>query len=87
MNEGDIVNIPGAPGGERRVLLAARYDYQAQRTKCPACGGLGVPWKGWFTCDDCLAVALVSDGRCFALLASTSWPEDRSPNQTGPEKP
>lgn len=67
MKPGEIVEIPGAVGGSRRVLLEARYDYHKDRCRCPACGGVGAPWGGWFTCDDCLAVAVVADGRCFAL--------------------
>ena len=69
MSPGDVVEIPGAAGGSTRVLLTVKYDYEKDSCRCPACKGLGVPWKGWFTCDDCLAVAVVADGRCFALVA------------------
>lgn len=49
------------------MLIEARYDYEADKCRCPACKGIGVPWGGWFTCDDCLAVAVMADGRCFVL--------------------
>jgi len=65
----ETVEIPGAVGGSTRVLIEARYDYEVDKCRCPNCGGLGIPWGGWFTCDDCLAVAVVADGRCFALLS------------------
>lgn len=68
MKVGDIVDIPGAPDGSKRKLIEARYDYENKRCVCPACGGLGIPWLGWFSCEDCCAVALVEDGRCFVLV-------------------
>lgn len=45
-----------------------RYDYERDPCRCPVCGGLGVPWAGWFFCDgagDCRAIALVNGGAVF----------------------
>lgn len=57
--------IPGLPGWWQEI--AARYDYQTSACRCPACGNPagGVPWRGWFSCQVCPAVALVGDGRCW----------------------
>lgn len=67
---GDFVEIKGFG---RAVRIAAKYDYAKDPTRCPACGGLGFPWAGWFHCDDCDAVALVAGGDCFlpAPLSTT----------------
>lgn len=68
MRPGDVVEIPGL--GSRVVASeTVRYDYAADSTRCPACGGMGLPWGGWFSCDNwrttCGAVALVSTGQVF----------------------
>jgi len=58
------IEIPGLPG--RWYQIEARYDYQNDKVRCPNCGGLGMPWGGWFSCDTaCQCVALVEDGRAF----------------------
>jgi hypothetical protein len=62
---GDIITIPGAPTNPYIVRTDIRYDYKANKSKCPVCNGLGFPWRGWFTCDDCLTVAVIADGRVF----------------------
>ncbi len=68
------MNIPGLSGEFREI--EARYDYSRAPTTCPNCKGLGLPWGGWFTCnfddwgdEQCGAVALVSDGRCFVPVS------------------
>jgi hypothetical protein len=44
----------------------ARYDYVKTPGQCPICGGVGLPWRGWFHCDGrCHAIAMVADGRTF----------------------
>lgn len=58
--------IPGLRG--LYVKIDARYDYQGAPCRCPACGGLGVPWAGWYSCEDCSCVALVADGRAFVKV-------------------
>ena len=47
------------------VPIVRRYDYQHLPTTCPACGQLGTPWGGWFSCEDCQCIALVEDGLAF----------------------
>ncbi len=61
-----IVHIPGLSG--QYVEISERYEYAVDKCHCPACGGLGTPWGGWFSCEECSAKALVEDGRCFVRL-------------------
>lgn len=62
---GEVVTIPGAPLNPY-CLISVRYDYQADPARCPNCGGLGLVWRGWFSCDSrCDCIAVVSDGRAF----------------------
>lgn len=45
--------------------LSVRYDYVKDGTKCPACGGYGIRWSGWFTCEFCAAKAIIKTGQVF----------------------
>ena len=58
---GDRININKLGLREK---VAARYDYDINKCRCPVCGGLGITWQSWFSCEnpDCLAVALVKTG-------------------------
>ena len=38
------------------------YDYAKDRCKCPKCKGLGIPWKGYFSCGHCSAIFLIETG-------------------------
>ena len=58
--------IPGL--GKRTKHPTAKYIYDDSSCDCPVCGGLGTPWMGWFSCDECPAVALVSSGEVFVPL-------------------
>jgi hypothetical protein len=71
------VTVPGLTGDF--IEVEARYDHANTPITCPNCGGLGIVWGGWFTCnfdgwssDQCGAVALVSDGRCFVRVSAKS---------------
>jgi hypothetical protein len=64
----DDITIPGAPDNPYRAI-AERYDYDADKTRCPSCGGLGMPWHGWFACERCRCVAVVEGGRAFVPVA------------------
>lgn len=59
------VQIPGLPGTYSQI--ENKYECEQDKTKCPACGGLGIPWAGWFNCEraSCKCKALVDDGRAF----------------------
>ena len=47
-------------------LTTAVYDYATDPVHCPICGGVGIPWAGYFHCDGlCHALAVVADGRTF----------------------
>ncbi len=60
------ISIPGLRGYWREI--SAPYQYRQSPCVCPNCHGLGTPWHGWFTCEDCACVALVSSGRAFVLV-------------------
>lgn len=62
---GAIVDIPNL-GKRLRAPDDMRYRYPAG--KCPSCGGVGIPWRGWFNCDgpaDCDAKAWIATGEVF----------------------
>ncbi len=62
-----LLTIPNTPLPSTYRLIEARYDPAAN--VCPACGGLGWPWGGWFHCDSsdraCGCIAVIADGRAF----------------------
>ena len=59
---GELVEIPDLGP---RIKVAQVYSYDEDPSRCPVCNGLGFPWGGWFSCDDCSAVALVKTGETF----------------------
>ena len=65
------------PGAERNpYVLRPELCYvhapgdAAQSCRCPGCGGLGTPWAGWFSCEECHLLAVVADGRCFVPVTA-----------------
>lgn len=53
----------------RVMRVGAHYDYENNASRCGICGGLGMPWGGWFSCEDEPAhVALVGTGECFLVV-------------------
>lgn len=44
------------------------YEYDKDSTKCGVCGGLGMPWRGWFHCEDGDHVAVIETGKCFKVV-------------------
>ena len=62
----EIVTINGLGGGW--VEVDRKYDYANARNKCPICGSLGMPWAGWFNCEDQAHKSIVSDGRSFVRV-------------------
>jgi hypothetical protein len=62
---GEVVKFSGHPA--QFVRVAARYDYDEDRARCPICGGIGLPWLGWFTCDEnpIEHVGIVETGEMF----------------------
>ena len=67
---GDVLDLPGFCS-ERVVRQpdAMRYRYAADATRCPLCGGVGIPWNGWFTCQtSCELAAIVETGECFVAI-------------------
>lgn len=72
---GTKIEIPGAIGGSRRIVIADRYDHTKDPCRCANCGKISVfPWRGWASCESCCAVALVDAygewpaGTTFALI-------------------
>lgn len=61
--------------------IETRYRYEPGNAevslRCPACRkrSAGIVWGGWFTCDYCSCIALVSDGRAFVRR----YPPPRGP--------
>lgn len=65
---GTVIDIPNSPCGRYTALnlVQFKYDYDAgDRCDCPVCKGLGIPWGGWFHCEDCSCIALIETGQCF----------------------
>jgi ssDNA-binding Zn-finger/Zn-ribbon topoisomerase 1 len=57
--------IENSPRGDYRKVDGVRYNYDKDKTACPVCGGIGMPWNGWFACDgkpDCDAIAWIETG-------------------------
>lgn len=46
----------------------ARYDYDKDPCRCPKCNGLGFPWAGYFTCEECGAVFFIKTGEEVTVL-------------------
>lgn len=88
---GQMVNIPGMKGKFIRQPDSIRYR-QGEKGKtnliCPCCGGMGIPLKGWYSCEDpgneCGAVALIETGEVFLPMLGedktqqrrTVWPQE-----------
>jgi len=60
---GGVIAIPGLPG--MWEITGGKYNYKADACRCGVCGGLGVAWRGWFSCEDGEHVALIETGECF----------------------
>lgn len=54
----------------RRVR--GHYDFEnGDKSRCPICGGLGVPWCGLFHCEDNQQhKAVVQTGQCFEIVGA-----------------
>jgi len=59
-------------GGARFLRTPHKY---LGKSGCPICGGLGMPWHGWFSCEDCSAIAVFKTG-------ATYIPVERHINET-----
>ena len=71
--DGEIITIRGRP--DKVVKLSGfQFDYDVGKNKCSVCGGLGIPWAGWFTCDSCIAFAFISTGEVFVPLPKSNFP-------------
>jgi hypothetical protein len=71
VESGRVISIPNAPCS-RYVALSTdqfKYDYNGgDKCKCPVCGGRGIPWGGWYHCEDCSCIALIDTGQCFVKV-------------------
>jgi hypothetical protein len=67
---GEVVEIPNTLGKHKRLPDDIRYDYEKDPCKCPVpdCSGLGVPWGGWFECEDCHSKFWIETGEGFSPL-------------------
>lgn len=48
---GEILEAEDGHDVIRFRRIEGHYDYSNAPCKCPVCGGLGIPWGGWFHCD------------------------------------
>ena len=39
-----------------------KYDHETNPCRCPKCKGLGWPWMGYFSCEDCGAIFFIETG-------------------------
>ncbi len=63
------VSVSRVGGGRIQMRsVPGHYDYENDKCICGVCGGLGMPWKGWFHCEDGDHVAVVRTGECFELV-------------------
>jgi hypothetical protein len=68
------IQIDGLEGWWQAV--PQRYDITNDPLHCPVCGGIGIPWAGWYHCDGtCHAKALVGTGQVFVPVAPPVLPE------------
>jgi len=63
------MKIPGLLGEWGSV--GKKYNYDKNKTQCGVCGGLGIPWRGWFSCEDCTAKSVIKTGETFILVKSS----------------
>jgi len=47
------------------------YDYGKDKCRCPKCNGLGFPWQGYFTCDDCGSIYSIKTGELVGELSDS----------------
>jgi hypothetical protein len=60
--------ISGHPAKLRRVK--GRYDFESDKSRCPICGSIGIPWGGMFHCEgDHHHKAVIETGQCFVKAA------------------
>mgnify|MGYP001608710521 FL=1 len=70
------MQIPGLPNAWWQETTA-RYDYATDPSLCPVCGGVGLPWAGWFHCDGtCHAIAIIRTGQVFVPVTCRPLPEE-----------
>ena len=65
---GKPVKIDGLLGKWASVGL--KYNYEKNKIKCPACGGIGICWQGWFNCECCDVKALIETGEVIMPIRS-----------------
>jgi len=61
--------------GRCMVIAGVRYQYlEHGNAPCPICGGVGIPWVGWFNCDGkCGCIAFIPTGEVLMFV-----PEDQA---------
>ena len=67
--------LPGAEG-KWVVARGVTYDYaNGDPCRCPMCGGLGIPWAGWFHCDGpCRGIAWIETGEFLVPICGKEKP-------------
>ena len=57
-----------------------KYDYEKDKCKCPKCKGLGFPWMGYFSCEDCEAIFFIETGEEVEVMPDKSVRRSTSRN-------
>ncbi len=72
LDVGEEVTFRGARSNPYR-LTVYRYDYEASPIRCAACStGSGMPWAGWFACEDCPAISFIATSQVFLPAMRTA---------------
>ncbi len=50
------------------TLFSRTLHTYAGKSNCSICGGLGIPWAGWFHCEECCAIAFIATGTTYILF-------------------
>ena len=60
---GRVYLLRGTRWTQRKHDAIFLYDHGW--SYCAVCGGLGWPWQGWFSCEECTAISVIATGETF----------------------
>jgi hypothetical protein len=68
------IRIPGLDG-MWKYSAEHHYDYEKDKSHCPVCGSVGIPWGGWFSCDGGMQLSHVAVVKTGDVYVRTINPE------------